>query len=262
VSGLRVERLDDGRLARLTLDRPSRGNALDPPLLEALADAVRGLEAGGARAAVLAGAGGRAFSTGYDVEALLAGIGSGRAPDELERPLERALAAIDETRVPLVAAVEGAAYGAGCELACACDLRVAGASARFCFPPAKLGLVYSHTGIARLLALVGVAATKEMFMTGAPVDAARAERLGLASRVVADSAAEAESLALARALAANAPLSVGGAKAIVARLAAPRLAPEELRAIAGLREAAFRSADLAEGLAAFVEKRPPAWRGR
>lgn len=259
-AGLRVEPLEEGRVVRLVLDRPARGNALTPALLEALEAAFAGLEKAGARAAVLSGAGGRAFSTGYDLAALAGEIEAVRraAPGSLlaeDHPLERAIRAIDRSPVPIVAAVAGPALGAGCELACACDLRVAGPEASFGFPPARLGIVYSHTGIARLVALVGLAAAKEMCFLGAPVGAARAGEIGLANRVVGAAEVEAEALALARAIAANAPLSVAGTKAILNRCLAPRLGKAELAEIAAIRERAFRSRDLDEGLLAAREKR-------
>src|SRR5205814_873142 len=99
---------------------------------------------------------------------------------------------------------------AGCELACGCDLRVASDDARFCMPPAKLGVLYSASGLARLVALVGAAATKEMFFTGEPVPAPRALALGLATRVVPRSEALLEVERLAATIARNAPLSVRG----------------------------------------------------
>jgi enoyl-CoA hydratase/carnithine racemase len=267
-SGLRIEPSDDPRVVRLVIDRPARGNALTPDLLLALEAAVLALPARGARAAVLEAAGGRVFSAGYDFAALAAELARASSspppsspPDD--HPLERALRAIESSSVPIVAAVAGPAIGAGCELACACDLRVAGPAATFGFPPARLGIVYSHTGIARVLGLVGLAATKEMFMTGAPIDAVRAERIGIANRLAAAGAVEAEGLALAKALAANAPLSLAGTKEILNRfLAPPRLSSGDLREIAAIRERAFRSADLAEGLAAALEKRAPRFEGR
>jgi enoyl-CoA hydratase/carnithine racemase len=271
-SGLGVEALDQGAIARLTISRPERGNSLTAPLLERLERATADLAGAGALAAILTGAGEKSVCTGYDVEALqveLAAavpvpVASPPPEDPLaSHPLERALEAMVRSSVPIVAAIGGAATGAGLELACACDLRVVGEGARFLMPPARLGLVYSPTVIARILAVVGAAATRELFMLAEPIDARRAEALGLATRVVPDAEVSDAALAMARRLAANAPLSIAGVKMILDRhLLAPRLDPGALAEIADLRARALASRDLAEGLAAFLEKRTPRFEGR
>ncbi|HVY61369.1 MAG TPA: enoyl-CoA hydratase-related protein [Planctomycetota bacterium] len=249
--GLEVERLDGGAVARLTIARPERGNSVDAALLGALERAVRDLPAEGARAIVLAGAGEKSFCTGYDVEALAAALsGSGEDPGAA---LDAAAAAIARSPVPVVAAIRGAASGAGFELACACDLRVVGRSARFLMPPGRLGVVYAASGIARIAAVIGEAAVREMFALAEPVDAARAAELGLATRLVEDAAVAEIALGLARRAAGNAPLSIAGVKAC---LAGDRAAFDELRA------KALRSRDLAEGVQAFLEKRKPRFEGR
>ena len=134
-----VERRGD--VAVVTLDNPARKNALDPPMLDALVTALAALAGDGARAVVLTGAG-DIFSSGYDIRALPAGT------PPTSNPLGPALAAISDGPLPVIAALNGAAIGGGCELAATCDLRVAHAAVTLTMPPARLGLVYSPSGCA------------------------------------------------------------------------------------------------------------------
>jgi enoyl-CoA hydratase/carnithine racemase len=257
------------RLAVIALES-ARGNAVDramltrlEELLRELASRVEGGDEKAPRAVVLRGAGEKSFSTGYNVEELIRELREGPSvTDEASHPLELALRALDECPVPTVALVHGTAYGAGCELACACDLRVLADDARLCMPPAKLGVLYSATGIQRLVDLAGLAAVREMFFTGEPVAAPRALALGLANRVVPKGEATSEAEKLAATIAANAPLSVRGTKTVLRRLRPPPLDAAARAELAGLRDRCFRSRDFAEATQAFLEKRPPRFEGR
>lgn len=208
---------------------------------------------------LLTGAAGM-LSSGYDIAGL-----SARAAERLvAHPFATALEALDAFERPVVAACGGHAIGGGLELALACDLRVAAEDARLGMPPAKLGLVYSHTGLRRFIDAIGAPRTRELFLLGRPIDAWTALRWGLVNRVVDAGEVEDAALELAVELAANAPLSLTGNKrAIRAMLDARWRADPSLEAeLIALREACFRSEDFAEGLRAFAEKRPPRWRGR
>jgi enoyl-CoA hydratase/carnithine racemase len=268
-NGLRIEPLDEGRIVRLLIDRPDRGNSLTPPLLSALENAVRSLPGRGARSAILTGAGERSFSTGYDVSALQSELsavladGAEQPFDPATHPLERALAAITASPVPIVAAIRGTAIGAGFELAAACDLRVIGKGARFLMPPAKLGIVYSASGMARIQALIGAGAVRELFYLAEQIDAPRAVALGLATGLCEDSAVPEAALETARRLAALAPLAIAGMKRILERhLASPRIDAAAQAEIDAIRVGAFRSADLCEGVTAFLEQRAPRFEGK
>jgi enoyl-CoA hydratase len=195
------------------------------------------------RVVLLRGAGERAFSTGYHVPSLLAELDRGPSVSDFEaHPLERALRALEAMPVPTMALVLGNAYGAGCELALACDLRLAADDARLCMPPGKLGVLYSATGMRRLLELVGPAVAKELLFTAEPVDAARALSLGLVNRSVPRAEAVAAAAALAATIAGNAPLSLRHTKTIFRRFLAPApLTPDDLAEVARLREECFRS---------------------
>jgi enoyl-CoA hydratase/carnithine racemase len=233
-----------------------RGNALSRPILGELEEALTAL--GDARVVVLRGAGEKSFSTGYDVSELVRELEGGPSvQDEASHPLEKALRALERCPVPTIALVHGTAYGAGLELATTCDLRIAADDARFCMPPAKLGILYSATGLARFLELVGPQATKELFFTGEPIDAPRALSIGLVARVVPKASATAEAFALARTIEKNAPLSVRNTKAVIALLRAPGLNDEARAAVARLREECFRSSDFRAAARAFLEKRGP-----
>ncbi|MBI3726413.1 enoyl-CoA hydratase/isomerase family protein [bacterium] len=258
------------RVSVLVLDAEAKGNAVDRALLSALEARLREIEKrvlasdpAAPRALILRGAGERAFSTGYDIEELVRELSSGASVvDESSHPLERALRALDECPVPTIALVLGNAFGAGCEIACACDLRVASDDARFCMPPAKLGALYSASGTRRLLELVGLAATREMFFTGEPIAASRALALGLANRVLPRTDALAEASRMAEAIAKNAPLTVRNTKAVLRRLRPGPLDPATAAFVSQLREQCFRSRDFQEATRAFLEKRKPDFEGR
>ncbi len=265
---VRAEERD--RVLHVTLDAPERGNSVDRPmlgrleeLLAALTRRVEAREAAAPRVVLLRGAGERSFCTGYNIEELIRELAGGPSVnDEASHPLEKALRALDECPVPTIALVHGNAYGAGCELASACDLRVASDDAKFCMPPAKLGVLYSASGTRRLIELVGVSATKEMFFTAEPVLAPRALALGLANRVVPKAEAKAEAEKLAATIAKNAPLSVRGTKTIVRRLKPPPLDAATVVEIAKLREECFRSNDFMKATQAFLTKEKVDFEGR
>jgi enoyl-CoA hydratase/carnithine racemase len=163
----------------------------------------------------------------------------------------------------VVAAINGHALGGGLELTLACDLRICAEGAKLGMPPAKLGLIYGHTGLRRFIDAIGVPRTKELFLTGRNIDASRAERLGLVNWVVGDGELEGAAVELAAEIAANAPLSMKGNKHAIDTLNSyPRLTPEQERELIELRQSCFGSEDFREGITAFAEKRAPRWKGR
>jgi enoyl-CoA hydratase/carnithine racemase len=257
---LLLDRPADGVL-RLTISNPAKRNALDHAILDAIAAAIGDL--GDARAVLLTGADGM-FSSGYDI----GDIGDDVFAEEAERlvahPFAAALEALQACEIPTVAALPGHTIGGGLELALACDLRVAADGILLGMPPAKLGLVYSHTGLRRFLEAIGAPRTRELFLTARNIDARTALSWGLVNEVVGAADLEDAALDLAEDLAANAPLSVRGNKRVIDELLAAQtdLDPEVERELVELREASFHSDDLREGVRAFGEKRPARWKGR
>ena len=236
-----------GRVAVITLDRPERRNALDAQTCETLLHALlsAGSEGRGVGAIVLAGAGAN-FCAGADVSAV--------PSDRFLVALGGVLDALVSVPVPVIAAVEGVALGAGLQLAVACDLRVATPDSRFGVPAAKLGLVMDHASVQRVALLAGHGPARAMLLAAEEVTGAEALRLGLAQRA----GGVADAVAWAGQIAALAPLTVAAHKLALNRLERPLSDPD----VAEARRRAWASADLAEGVAAFAERRPPRFEGR
>ena len=250
-----------GGVVRLTISNPDKRNALDHAILDGIATAVR--DASGARCLILTGADGM-FSSGYDIGDIPDDVFAVEAERLVAHPFTGALDALDATDVPTVAALPGHTIGGGLELALCCDLRVAAEGIKLGMPPAKLGLVYSHTGLRRFIESIGAPRTRELFLLGAHIDAATALAWGLVNRVAPAEELEREALELASELAGNAPLSQIGNKRVIEELLAARgeLSQEVEEELIELRRASFASHDMREGVRAFAEGRAPRWQGR
>jgi enoyl-CoA hydratase/carnithine racemase len=251
-------------VARLTISNPEKRNALDHSILDATTAALTELAQAGSvtRCVIVTGAHG-IFSAGYEIGE----IGNGRFQKEAERlvahPFTEAIEALERFPYPTLAALPGHAIGGGLELSLACDLRVAAQGIKLGMPPAKLGLVYSHTGLRRFLDTIGLPRTRELFLLGSYIDADTALAWGLVNRIASGEELESAAIELARDLASNAPLSQAGNKRVIgALLQAQGRLPEDVEVeLIELRRASFESHDLREGMSAFAEKRPPRWRG-
>ncbi|WP_027005706.1 enoyl-CoA hydratase/isomerase family protein [Conexibacter woesei] len=248
---------------RLTISNPSKRNALDHAILDGIASAVRAADGDGTRAVILTGAGGM-FSSGYDIGDIPDDVFAAEAEKLVAHPFTSAIDALDATDVPTIAALPGHTIGGGLELALACDLRVARDGIRLGMPPAKLGLVYSHTGLRRFLHAIGEPRTRQLFLLGRNIDAREAKVWGLLHDVVGAEDLENFALDWADELTRNAPLSVRGNKRVLRALlsAEAALDPAVEAELIALRKACFESEDLAEGVKAFAEKRPARWQGK
>jgi enoyl-CoA hydratase/carnithine racemase len=203
------------------------------------------------------------FSAGYDIGEIPDREFEERAERLIAHPFTEAIDALEAFPYPTLAVLPGHTIGGGLELALACDLRVAQEGIKLGMPPAKLGLVYSHTGVRRFLDAIGAARTRELFLLGRYVEAPTALAWGLVNRVAGAAELEAVGLELAGELAANAPLAQIGNKRVIAALLSGDgdLAEEVEQELMELRRASFASQDMREGVRAFAEKRPARWRG-
>jgi enoyl-CoA hydratase/carnithine racemase len=255
-------RLDEPapHVARLVIANEAKRNALDHEILDALAEALGTLEA---RCLIIT-ATGTTFSAGYDIGALSGETFARDAEAIVAHPFAAAIEALDTHPFPVLAALNGHAIGGGLELALSCDLRICSDAARLGMPPARLGLVYSHTGLRKFLDAVGAPRTRELFFTARTISAAEARDWGLVGEVLPAGDVAARAVELAAEIAANAPLSLVGNKRVIRELLAARgaLDPAVEAELVALRDACFGSEDFREGVRAFAEKRAPRWQGR
>jgi enoyl-CoA hydratase/carnithine racemase len=253
------------RVCTLTLNRPEKRNALSPLLLGELTAVLKRLtEEGDVRCVVIRGSGEKVFSAGFDISDLPIRAGAEEAdPVRAESPLDQGMQAVTDFPYPVIAMVNGSAFGAGCELAMTCDIRIAADHARFSVPPAKLGIVYRWRGILKMIDTVGPATAKEMFFTGRAYDASQAKEMGLIHYLVPPDRLSAFTYEMAQEISENAPLSLQALKFIFNRFQqGQRLGTEDVRQMEALRDKAFRSEDIKEGRQAFQERRKPVFKGR
>jgi enoyl-CoA hydratase/carnithine racemase len=250
-------------VARLTISNPEKRNALDHGILDAIAATLPKLDRGIEIRCLLVTGAAPVFSAGYDIGSIPTESFERDAEALVAHPFPAALAALDAFPWPTVAALNGHCLGGGLELAITCDLRIAARDAKLGMPPAKLGLIYGHTGIRRFIETIGAPRTRELFFTGRNLDAGEAEAIGLVNGTADTDGFETAALELAAGIASNAPLSMRGNKqAIETILANPVLTGEQERELVELRESCFASEDLLEGITAFRDKRKPRWTGR
>ena len=260
-----VELHQQDGIAIVTLNRPKRRNALNEDVLNRLQSIAKTLKQESPRAVILTGKGREAFSAGVDVNLdnpmtsdMLEAIDSNNreAMQGLVHRLREAVDAFIDIPSPLIAAINGNAYGAGAEIASRCDLRVMAKSAVFCFSEVTLGLMPDCGGGSKLSKLIGPARAADLILTARRVDAEEALFLGLANRVCEDDRVLEEALALANQIAANGPRAVKSALSVI-RQSMNQSLEDSLAYEKKLAVSLILSGECVHGVAAFLEKRPP-----
>lgn len=250
-----------GPVATITFDKAVRRNAFDTGMWRGLGELVTALgEDSHTRVMVLRGAGTEAFSAGADISEFAEKRATPEAARAYDAVTEAAFGALRASAVPSIAKIHGFCLGGGLGLALSCDLRIASDKAVFAIPAAKLGLAYPFASLRHLVATAGADAARELIFTGRRIGADEARALGLVNRVVEADGLDEEVADLAAQIAANAPLTIGCAKAAIE--AAMEGSGEARRGeIERLARACYESDDYREGRAAFLEKRRPVFRG-
>lgn len=254
---VRLEGTNDPHVALVRITRAQARNALDVPTREGIVARLRQAQGDGARAVVLTGTE-RSFAAGADLREM---AGRTVAEQRAFLSLPRMYEAIEALPLPVIAAINGHALGAGLELALACDVRLAARGAKLGSPEIRLGIIPGGGATQRLARLIGLGQAMRLILTGDPVDAEEALRLGIVEGLSEPDALEADALALAGRMARWSPIALGAAKRAVRQSWQAHLAGG-LREEVDLFAEVFASDDAREGLAAFLEKRAPRFEGR
>ncbi len=248
-------------ISKIILNRPEKRNSLKPDLLIALKQLIEKLRTDKEiRCLVITGMGEKAFSSGFDINS----IGKNdmlRDYDESD-PLTNAMKSIEDYPYPVIAMINGHAFGAALELAATCDIRVCVDSAKLGMPPAKLGVTYTYSGIRKFINLIGLGNTKEMFLIGSTIDATKAKEIGFINHIVSKNELESTTMELAQQITKNAPLSMQTMKKMINSWQNNQtLGTKDDKEIKELLKKVQESEDYKEGRAAFEEKRKPIFKG-
>jgi enoyl-CoA hydratase len=246
----------EGRVATLTVNRPEVRNALDTETVDEFHRALAEVRSASATVLIVTGAGDKSFVSGADIRAIQAR----RRDDALASINSRLMSAVEDHEAVSIAAVNGWALGGGCELALACDLRIAAENAVFGLPEPSLGIIPGAGGTQRLPRIVGLGRAKQMILTGARWDAEQAREAGLVSEVVPLAELMTAARALAERVLALGPLAVRLAKLALNASGSMPL-PAGLLYESAAQAVSFESRDKAEGTQAFLDKRKPAFTG-
>ena len=247
-------------IGTITLNHDRRRNALSRVLINEVIRALNDLVYQQARVIVLrANPGAKVWSAGHDVSEFPQ---PGRDPLTYDDPLEQIIRAIQRCPAPVIAMLEGGVWGGACELVFVCDILIGTADTSFTITPARLGIPYNLTGILHVLNKLGMSLAREMFCTALPVNGERAARLGVLNHLVPAAELEGFTYSMAGQIAANSPISISVIKEQLQILGnALPLSPEVFERIQGLRRLVYNSKDYLEGQKAFLEKRPPVFKG-
>lgn len=250
----------DGFVGTVILDHPEHRNALSEALISEVFEALKDLRERKARVVVLrAHEGAKVWSAGHDVRELPM---PGRDPLGYDDPLVRVLREIQHLPVPVIAMIDGSVWGGACDVALTCDILVGSEKAQFTMTPAKIGVPYNPSGLLRFMNILGVNVAKEMFFTAQSLSAERAHAVGILNHLVPSGELEAFTYELAERITRNSPLSIAATKESFRLLSnASPLPPNMFERIQGLRRTVYDSRDYKEGIQAFLERRPPVFKG-
>lgn len=250
----------DGFLGIITLDNAKKLNALSHQLVTEVIDGLKSLEAAQVRVVILrAQKGSKVWSAGHDIDELPV---DGRDPLGWNDPLRELVRTIETFRAPVIAMIEGGVWGGAVEAVLACDIIIATPESTFAVTPAKLGVPYNVSGMMTFMSAASLRIVKELAFTAAPISATRAEHVGMINHVIDAQSLEEFTVAMASAIAANAPLSISVMKEQLRVLAGAKpLTPRGFEKVQGLRRVVYDSKDYHEGIKAFKERRKPMFTG-